>query len=440
MWGLELLIVLGMVGVNALLAGYEIALASVSAARLRTLAAAGRPGSRAAVAMKGNLEGSLAAVQLGITGVGAIAAATGGAGATEWIAPWLQVQGLSANAAAAIAIVMIVLPLTAVTVIFGELVPKVFALRNNDWVCLKLSTPMSWFAAGTRPVIWALEAVVRGFVGWQERRWLPGGMRTDAAELQDLRASAAIARAARLIGRREEDIILRAAGLPTRPVREIVLPAEHIAMLDRDEPIGEALVAAHLDMHTRFPVTERRGDPQAIVGYTTFKDIVAHARLAPDQPTLRAILRPIPHLPGDAPLAWCLEEMLREHTHIALVRDADGRVLGMITLEDILEELVGDIQDEYDRLPVFVVPSGSDWLAGGGVSLVRLKEVSGIDLIDPTSPEVPRDLSDWVCKRLGRVPQGGDVVEEPGIRVVVRKIRRQRIQEAQLTALGEQRK
>jgi len=136
-------------------------------------------------------------------------------------------------------------------------------------------------------------------------------------------------------------------------------------------------------------------------------------------------------------LATCLERLIREHTHIALVRDAADSVVGLITLEDILEEVVGDIQDEYDRLPVHAVPSGWAWVVGGGLSLARFKELSGIDLAcDPpqTPPETGlRNVSDWVIGHLQQQPlHGGEVVERPGVRVMVRKVRRQKVLEAQV--------
>jgi putative hemolysin len=118
-------------------------------------------------------------------------------------------------------------------------------------------------------------------------------------------------------------------------------------------------------MHTRYPVTERAGDPQAIVGYVNFKDIIAHLRLAPHEPTLRGVVRALPSLAADAPIAGCLESLLREHMHIALVRAGTGQVLGLVTLEDILEELIGDIQDEYDLLPGHAQAAGDGWVVGG---------------------------------------------------------------------------
>jgi putative hemolysin len=436
-WGIELVVMLVMVGINSVFAGYEIALASVTLARLQLLVRENRAGSRAALYMKENMEASLAVVQLGITLVGAIAAATGGAGAEETLAPLLEDRlGLSAGVADLLAIALVVVPLTAVTILFGELVPKVFALRNKEWVCLRLSPAMRWFSFSVWPVVWLFETSVMTLMSWGERRWQPRGeavAKSEAAELQELRAIAALARASRLIGDREENIILGAARLPSRPVREIMVPAEHISLLDVKASLADSLVAAHLDLHTRFPVAERAGDPQSILGYVNFKDIVAHMRLSPHEPSLRAILRPLPSVAQDLPLANLLERLIREHTHIALVRDALGKVVGLISLEDILEELVGDIQDEYDRLPAHALPSGSAWVVGGGIGLALLRELTGIDLAADPPATGARTLSDWVAGQFGRPIRGGEVIDRDSVRVVVRKVRRQKVLEAQVS-------
>ncbi|QDU22778.1 hemolysin family protein [Urbifossiella limnaea] len=440
MWGVELLVMAGMIAFNSVFAAFEIALASISNARLHSLEAAKRAGATAARYMKENLEGSLAGVQLGITLVGAIAAAVGGAGAEEQLAPTLEGSlGISSGTAEVMSIALVVAPLTVVTIIFGELIPKVFALRNKELVCLRLSPPMKLFVTGVWPVVWVLENATTGLMSLVERRLkAPGGpaSKSEAAELQELRASVALARTSRLIGVQEERIILGAAALSHRPIRDVMLPAAAISTLDATAGIADALVAAHLDMHTRFPVTEAPGDPNQIVGYVNFKDIVAHARLAPNDPTLRGVVRSIPSVPADMLVSDVLARLTRESTHIALVRDAAGAVVGMVTLEDIIEELVGDIEDEFDRLPGSLAKAGAGWVVGGGVTPDRLKATTGIDLPPGPGGEPPRHLSEWVLARLGGVVRGGEVVDADGVRVLVRKVRRQKVQEAQVEARG----
>lgn len=435
MWGFELVIIAGMIGVNSVFAAYEIALASVSLVRLQRLADERRGGAKMALYMKRNMEASLAVVQLGITLVGAIAAAVGGAGAQEKLAPVLIGSlGVSEATAELLGIALVVAPLTVVTITVGELIPKVFALRHAERVCLALSPLMRWFSLSVWPAVWLFENIVVGVMSWGERHWGQGdaAIRTEITELQDLRATAALARASRLIGHREERIIVGATEMQSRLVSDIMLPAEQIDSLEADASLEDNLNAAHLDMHTRFPVVERQGDPQSVVGYVNFKDIVAAMRLHPPENRLRAIVRPVAFFRDDQALAPCLERMLRENSHIALVRDADARVVGMVTLEDFLEELVGEIEDEYDRLPAHVYGSGSAWLAGGGLSLDRLREATGLDLGDDAPPET-RTLSQWVTGQLGREARRGDVIERGGVRVVVRKVRRQQVQEAQVS-------
>ncbi len=434
MWGLEIAVMTAMISINSIFAGYEIALASITVARLQRLATDKRAGAKVALYMKENMEASLAVVQLGITLVGAIAAAVGGAGADENLAPLLEAKfGFSPGTAEFIALVGVVLPLTVVTIIFGELIPKVFALRNAEWVCLRLSPFMRWFAFSVWPAVWLFETIVMGVMSWGESFRKKGSAKPETAELHEIRATAAVARASRLIGHREEGIIHGATEMQSRPVSDIMLPAEHIRILDVNAGLGDNLVTAHLDMHTRFPVVEKMDELQTVVGYVNVKDIIATLRLSPQEPSLRSIVRRLPSFRDTQPIAECLERLMREHTHIAIVRDASEKVVGMVSLEDILEELVGEIEDEYDRLPAHVVASGSAWVVGGGVPLERLKIATGLDLIADLPDAGANTLSEWVIGHLGREVTGGEIVLRGPWRVVVRKVRRKKVQEAQVS-------
>lgn len=452
MAGFEWVIVGLMVIVNALFAAYEIALASITLARLQALRDQGRWGASAALAMKDGIEKSLAVVQLGITVVGLVAGATSGASASEDLSPLLQSYGLSEQFADVLAITIFVVPLTIATIVVGELVPKLFALRNKEWVCLTLSPALYWFSIATWPLVWLLEKSAALIMNATEALWSPNPSsesRTEALELQELRAIASLARTSSLIGSREENIILGAARLASRTLKEIALPASQIHMLSLESSLGQCLIDAHMDMHTRFPVADDKKDPQTIRGYVTFKDIVSVMRINPTEPTIKGILRSIPRLEETIPISNALEKLLREHTHIALVVDAKNSITGLVTLEDIVEELLGDIQDEYDLLPIHVVRSGPGWLVGGGIALRRLKEVTGIDLEIPKhdavlTTEVDElvtlhqanavNLNSWVCDQLGHLPNGGDTLNYHGVRIMVRKVRRQRVLEAFITS------
>lgn len=433
----ELIVIAMMITLNSVFAAYEIALASVGLGRLHALVAERRRGAAAALRMKQKMEASLAVVQLGITLVGATAAVTGGAGSEESIEPILRGWGLSAGVAQFLAIALVVAPLTVITIILGELVPKVFALRNKEWVCLSLSPAMQWFACSVFPAVWFLEAAVSWIVKRSEKVW--GSRRAESSEdstLQELRGAAALARMSRFIGHREEGIIVSASRLAATPLRRIMVPSEYIGMLSADQSLAEALVTAHQEMHTRLPVTDEPGNPQRIIGYANFKDIVSALQIAPRDPTVRSLVRHIPTFDADMSVADCLENLIRERRHIALVQGPGSTIVGMITLEDILEELVGEIHDEFDRIPAHLTPAALGWIAGGFVSLSHLHDATGIDL-KPLSEKPIYTLNDWIAERLGRPPRGGDEVEGDSCRVLVRKVRHILVQEAYLQRIED---
>jgi len=430
MWTIELAVMLLMIGLNSVFAAYEISLASIGAGSLHGFVAEKKRGAEAAVRMKQNIEGSLAVVQLGITLVGVIAAATGGAGAEETFEPILLRWGVPESVSQILAIAIVVIPLTIVTIVVGELVPKVFALRNKELVCLTLSPIMEWFAASVKPAVWFLE----NSVAWIMRI---GGRRNaddeNKAAIQDLHGAAAFARISRLIGQREEGIIMSASRLSSTSVKKIALPAEHMDMLVTDQDLSEALLAAHQNMHTRYPVTEEKGNAQRIIGYVNFKDIVANLRYASHSSSLRKLIRSLMTFDVENPVSDCLERLIRERSHIALVKDHTGSIVGMITLEDIIEELVGEIHDEYDHIPSHLNKAGDGWIAGGFVSLNQLRDVAGIDL-KAIGDKPLYTLSDWVFESLGRPPRGGDSIKSDCYQIIVRKTRNVLVQEAYLSA------
>jgi putative hemolysin len=211
-----------------------------------------------------------------------------------------------------------------------------------------------------------------------------------------------------------------------------MIPVAEIVTLDLRHSMSESLVLAHADMHTRFPVCGEPGNLQSICGYVNFKDIVSELRLSPNQPSLRGIMRAIPELSDDLSIATSLQRMIRSHVHIAIVRNDQRQIVGMVTLEDILEELVGEIHDEYDRAPGHVAESGLGWVMGGGISLDRLEQITGVLLDRQALPPDCRTLHDWVRVHLDRPVRGGDIIRNSGLRVLVRKVRRQQVLEAQV--------
>jgi putative hemolysin len=430
------LIIVAMLLLNGVFAAYELALASVRLDRLRVLTDHKRRGAATALRMKNRMEGSLAVVQLGITVVGAIAAATGGASVDEKFSPVVaSALQVSDRLADAIALVCFVIPLSAFTIVVGELIPKVLALKNAEWVCTALSPFMWAFALVVYPAVLLFEWTTMTIVGLVERI-LPSRQHDDhQTHLHELRAQVNLLRASQVIGMQEERIILQASRLSSMKVADIMMPDDDIVMVLADAPLSENLVIAHMDLHTRFPVATRKGDAESIIGYVTFKDMVLLAKTHPGNPVIREIVRQILSLPQTMTLSEALRRMTNEHHHLALVRDDQGRVVGMITQEDIFEELVGDIQDEFDRLPRHINPAGHQLVVGGGVHLDQLREVLHRSDVGEGLPP-PTTVNDWLNYEREIPLRGGDMVVVDQIWAQVRKVRRRRITEVLLDPLG----
>ena len=427
----ELIVILLMIFFNAIFAAYEMALASISRARLAVLISRKKDGAEEAAFMKDRMEASLAVTQVGMTLMGAIAAATGGAGVTESLAPYLEkTWGLTEWLADIVSLIFLIIPLSVMTIIFAELVPKIYAINNRERICLSLSPVMKFLSQMAYPVITVFERVVKGILILSAKSPHFRKRLEDQPSFHELHAAANLARAAKLIGAREEKIVLSAASLSMRPVKQIMLPIEAVSTLALENSLSDALVRAHMDMHTRFPVCAREGDPQTIEGYVNFKDIIAALRLNPEDPSLKGIIRPIKTVRDDTAISHVLEQMMQEKMHIALVGDQEGKTAGMVTLEDIIEELVGEIEDEYDRLTSYIHPYGGGWIMGGGVLMGTIFQTTGIDLGADRESQAHLRLSDWCEKKLGRAAKGGETIEHLGLQVIIRKLRRKKVAEA----------
>lgn len=428
---MTLLIIVLMLTLNAALAAYEMGLASISRTKLHILAQEKRTGAESALYMKDHMEGSLATIQIGITLVGAIAAAVGGAGAGEWFAPWLQKSfGVSARLAGALSVIAIVLPLSFVTIVFAELIPKTFALKNKEFVVLIASPVMRYIYRFLYPIVRVMEWIVDFFTQKTVAK------KTDAkaakkAAMADLRTAVAIASSSRLFGKAEEKIVLSSAMFRVRSIKEIQVPLDQVYVLYAGDTIADTFIKAHLDMHTRFPVCDRENDKQSIIGYLNFKDIFSSTKVINSaNATTRSIMRPIMRLDEDTLISVALEEMMKGKQHISLVTD-DDQITGILTLEDIFEEMVGEIEDEYDFFPAYIRPFGDSLTASATAPISAVFN----QLNKPVPEDIPSGatIEQWAEKKLGRPANKSDTIVSDGIRVATRKFRRQKLMEVVVT-------
>ena len=436
-FGFELTVIFVMLLLNAVFAAYEMALASISRSRIAFLVEEHKKGATEAAFMKDRMEASFAIIQLGITLVGALAAATGGVGVAEVFAPYLvTLLGISEFTSEIIALLVLIIPLTFVTIVFAELVPKMFALNNKERVVLALSPLMKFFAFLFTPAIYVIETTVKRTMRLMSKRFKPAESDEKRLRLHELKAAASHAKASRVLGVREERIILAAAQLSTRRVKEIIIPASDIFTIPLGNSLMDAFLKAHLDMHTRFPVCAVENDPQTIQGYINFKDIVVALKMGSGESGINGIMRPILRMDEKMTISEAMEKMIQDKTHIALVTAGQDHVLGMVTLEDIIEELVGEVDDEFDRAAYHIQPYGPSWLMGGGVPITTAVTRLGLDWSGQFKDKKVPALQEWCVEKLGRPLSGGEVIQGDGIYVVPRKFRRKKLIEA-IVSLAE---
>src|SRR5580658_9346609 len=281
-----------------------------------------------------------------------------------------------------------------VTVQWAEVLPKALGSRHRRRLAVLFGSPL-------RAVVLALSPVVALV------RWLNRPFEREQAEpptsIEEIRALSRDARAANVIGPNDDAIIDRAAGLTRVSARKSMVPRDEMSVLSTTMSLTDALVHAHIEAHTRFPLCEA-GDLDAVIGYVNLKELVAILHTNPAQPTLRGIARPI--------------------LHVAIVCEGD-KTVGILTMEDLVEELLGELTAEFEPLPGRIHDLGGNVLmVGGGASLPDLMRTAGL------SGDASGTVASWFADKLQRPPKPGDEVVLAGARVVVRRIRRGRVFDA----------
>ena len=429
---MTILIILFMLVLNAFLAAYEMGLASLSRTKLSVLVQGKHRGAEAALFMKDHMEGSLAVIQIGITLVGAIAAALGGAGADNQFVPFFHYTlHLPAKMAYFLSIACVVIPLSFITIVFAELTPKTFALQNKEWVVLKMSPAMKVFYTCLWPIVGVMEKIVR-FLMHKAPAHAQDPKQVKKAALEDLRTAAAIASSSRLFTKSEEKIVLASAQFALRTIREIEVPLEQVYMLSANDSIAQTLLKAHLDMHTRFPVLEDEKDPQSIIGYLNFKDIFTSTKAGGGATiSARSIVRPIMRLEDDTLISVALQRLMKEKQHICLVTQ-EGRITGILTLEDIFEEMVGEIEDEYDFFPAIIRPFGRAFIVSAAAPMADVFQKLGLPI--PESLPPAQTVEQWITVQLnGREAVKNEKFCKDGLILETRKFRRHKLLEAIVT-------
>ncbi|MDQ1730805.1 MAG: magnesium and cobalt exporter, family [Pseudonocardiales bacterium] len=396
-------IVLALILIEALFVAAEIALVSLREGQTKAMAEAGRRG-QAVARLLADPNRFLAAVQIGVTSTALLSSAFGAVTLSEAAKTSLVDHGVGKTLAGVIGIVGVTLLISLVTLVLGELAPKRLALQRPDRASLLFGPTLDRMASVLRPVIWLLSKATDGVV-----RILGGDPDAgrDMISEEELRGLVAAHESLSTDERRLIDDVF-AAG--ERTVSHVMISRTEVIFLEGSMTVSRAVKIAGDSPHSRYPVIGQSNDD--VLGFVHIRDLILGAPGAdPSADRARVVadlVRDITVLPGSKNVLAALSEMRREGHHMALVVDEYGGTDGIVTLEDLIEEIIGDIRDEYDA-----DSAASHRLTGGVVeldgrlNLDEFAEFAGFEL-----PDGPYETAGgFVMARLGKLPQPGDRVE-----------------------------
>lgn len=398
--------VLLLILVGSLFVAAEIALISLRESQVKQLAARGRRGAKVAQ-LAANPNRFLAAAQVGVTVCGFLSAALGAEKLGVYVIPWLEDLGLATKTANTTSLVLVTLIIAYISLVFGELVPKRLALFRTEQISLASAGIIDVVAKLFRPIIWTLskstDFVVRIFgIDPKEQR-----EQISEEELLDLVAGHAA------LTEEERDIVEEVFNASERQVHEVMVPRTEVDFIDGSLSVSKAIALAKEKAHSRYPVV--RGSSDEIVGFIHVRDLLDTELNGNSK--IQELVRKVMYLPGTKGVLPALTEMRSQRQHLAIVLDEYGGTDGIVTLEDLVECLIGDIRDEYDgdEPEVTQESQSGEFEVDGLISTEDLEEAISIDI-----PEGPYETaSGFVMHFLGRVPIEGDVINVNGVKISV---------------------
>ena len=442
MIGLRLLGLLALVAVNGFFAAVEFSLVAVRLSRVRQLVQAGRVRAKIVLDLIGKLDRVVSGVQVGITltslGLGALGESTLASILTPLVA---NLPGKHTVVLVhAVSLFAAFVCLTTLHVVLGELVPKSMSLQRAERVALLVAPPFEWYLEVFRPVITLLDGasrwVLRG-LGFSGRT-----SHTQVHSAEELQIQIQQARERGLVATEEEKIILGAIELDQMQARELMVPRPDVHSVSADATLDDVMRVFVTTQRSRLPVFEGAGDH--VLGYIHIKDIVwvlldrerrAEEGWTAAEFNIRNLLHEIAIVPESKPANELLLEMRTQHRGMAMVVDEFGTILGLLTIEDVLEQLIGEIHDEFDVIekPV-IVGQGPD------AAMIFDASLTLRDLESQYSIVLPEDKSyatvgGFVLASLGFIPRGGETFDFDGYRFTVVEMDRRRVARVKIQRL-----
>ena len=401
--------------IGGFFAAAEMAMVSLRDGQIGRLEQLGRKGARVAKLAR-DPNRFLSAVQIGVTVATMLSAAFGAERLGTQLVPVLENWGVPATFAPALALVLVTLAISYVSLVLGELAPKRLARQRAEGLALVVAPFLDGLASLSRPVIWALSKSTDGVV-----RLLGGNPGTDREEISTEELRDMVVGHSDLTAD-ERNLIAEVFAAGKRQLREVMLPRTEVEFMEADTALAEAAILAAAMPHSRFPVY--RDSYDEIIGFVHVRDLLDPVLTGRIEPISELVpIRPVKLVPASKRVLTTLSEMRDEGHHLAIVVDEYGGTAGIVTLEDLVEELIGDIRDEYDVEDDPVMLPAGEIEVDGLTNLGDFASESGIQL-----PDGPYEtLGGFVMAVLGHLPEVGEQVQIPGFDMTVTELDGRRV-------------
>jgi len=414
-----IILVLALILLASFFVAAEIALISLREGQVKQMK--GKRGARVAK-LTANPNRFLAAAQVGVTVCGFLSAALGAEQLGVFVEPHLIDLGLSEGSAKVISIIAVTLVIAYFSLVFGELVPKRLALYRSESISLYSSFVIEGIAKLFRPIIWLLSKstdLVMALFGVNPK--------SERAQISEEELMEMVSGHSALTDE-EREIVEEVFNTSEKLVNEVMVPRTEVDFMDGSITVSKAISLAVEMAHSRYPVV--RGSSDEVIGFIHVRDLLDSSNANPNS-KIQDLVRPIMYLPGTKGVLPSLTEMRNQRQHLAIVLDEYGGTDGIITLEDLVECLIGDIHDEYDETESDINTEArtGDLEIDGLISIEELATESDIQL-----PEGPyQTVSGFMMHFLGRMPKVHDVVNLNGIRLVVLSLEGHRVGQLLIT-------
>ena len=430
----ELFLLVVLIALNAFFSASEIAVISVPKLRLKQLIEDGNKTAQVLFNLADDSSRFLATIQIGVTLMGFLASATAAIRLSAGLADLIAQVPLLAPAAEGLAVAIITLLLVLITLIFGELVPKSIGLAHSERIALAVARPIEFLARLAHPLVrflvWITNLIARPF-GGQPRRGMPIVTEEEIKTLVDAGEEGGV------IEEEEKEMIYSIFEYTDTVAREVMVPRMDVLAIDVGTPLLEALDAVINHNHSRVPVYQ--GSIDNIVGILYAKDLlkVLHEKGRADANEVRVadIRRPAAFTPESKKVSELFAEMQKRRIHMAIVIDEYGGTAGIVTIEDILEEIVGEIQDEYDQAEELEIQQAgeNEWLINARANLGDINNALHVHFpVDEADT-----LGGFIYMQLGKVPLPGDEVQHENVHLKVINVAGRRIGKVKVQVVND---